>query len=72
MHDTPASDPAVVQDQSLLTRLKGIAGAAEQRQAAERVSSEARDDDGPGMLPEASMFVPLPEAWTASGINSGG
>jgi hypothetical protein len=57
--DRPVADPAVVQDRELHSRLKEI---AERRDAA----------DGPGMLPPASMFVPLPEAWTPSGANSGG
>ena len=57
--DRPEPDPAVVQDRELNSRLKEI---AERRDAPE----------GPGMLPKASMFVPLPEAWTPSGLNSEG
>ena len=58
--DRPQMEPAVAQDRELHTQLKEI---AERRDAA---------GDGPGMLPPASMFVPLPEAWTPSGLNSEG
>ena len=51
----------------LRDRVKGIAEARERREAAERVAA-----DGKGMLPKASMFVPLPDAWTPSGLNSEG
>jgi hypothetical protein len=57
--DRPQTEPAVVQDRELHSRLKEI---AERRDLAE----------GAGMLPPASMFVPLPEAWTPSGLNSEG
>ena len=58
--DRPQTEPVVVHDRELHTQLKEI---AERRDAAA---------DGPGMLPKASMFVPLPEAWTPSGLNSEG
>ena len=58
--DRPQTEPVVVQDRELHTQLKEI---AERRDAA---------GDGPHMLPKASMFVPLPEAWTPSGLNSEG
>ena len=58
--ERPQTEPVVVQDRELHSQLKEI---AERRDAA---------GEGPGMLPPASMFVPLPEAWTPSGLNSEG
>jgi hypothetical protein len=58
--ERPETEPVVVRDRELHSQLKEI---AERRDAA---------GDGPGMLPPASMFVPLPEAWTPSGLNSEG
>lgn len=58
--DPAQVEPAVVQDRQLHSRLKEI---AERRDAAGKHT---------GSLPPASMFVPLPEAWTPSGVNSKG
>ena len=58
--DPAQAEPAVVQDRELYSRLKQI---AERRDAA---------GEHTGMLPKASMFVPLPDAWTPSGVNSEG
>jgi len=57
--DPAEADPAVVQDRDLHARMKAIAA-----------RRDASPQEGPGMLPPASMFVPLPEAWTPAGVNS--
>jgi hypothetical protein len=55
---------------NLLTRMKGLADAAEQRQAAERVSAtpeaKVEPEEGLQALPPASMFVPPPASWAAT------
>jgi hypothetical protein len=59
--DPAEADPAVVQDRELHAQMKSIAA-----------KRDASPQESPGMLPPASMFVPLPEAWTPAGVNSEG
>ena len=59
--------------QNLRDHMKGLADAAEQREAAERVGAEApKDAVAPRMFPDASMFVPPPASWApANGAPAG-